>query len=148
VFVPGDEGFGPTVAGVSEHTIFYLAVAGGIIGLLGGLSGKVYGVAMLYAACLLNAGVAACYFIAWILDEKPGSQNAGFFFFPTMFMLILCSTAVAVPAYFVGLGVRRLLTRTRERRRDRCLSCGYCLTGLTESRCPECGRSFAESHRS
>jgi hypothetical protein len=23
-----------------------------------------------------------------------------------------------------------------------CLGCGYCLTGLTESRCPECGRTF------
>lgn len=40
-------------------------------------------------------------------------------------------------------GVRGPLRRLRRRRRGECIHCGYNLTGLTEPRCPECGREFS-----
>ncbi len=33
--------------------------------------------------------------------------------------------------------------RSRRKPPGHCLTCGYNLTGLTESRCPECGTGFA-----
>jgi len=38
--------------------------------------------------------------------------------------------------------LRGPFARRRRRKRGRCVGCGYDLTGLTEPRCPECGRSF------
>ncbi len=39
--------------------------------------------------------------------------------------------------------LRGPLRRRRRRKRGLCLQCGYNLTGLSELRCPECGRPFA-----
>lgn len=45
---------------------------------------------------------------------------------------------------YPGLATARFLVRQRGRRkRGECLQCGYCLRGLVEPRCPECGRPFA-----
>jgi hypothetical protein len=41
-----------------------------------------------------------------------------------------------------GAFVRGPMRRWRRRRRGLCVECGYNLTGLTEARCPECGRAF------
>jgi hypothetical protein len=47
------------------------------------------------------------------------------------------------PALLLGLGPalwgRRVLLRRSRRRGQRCVACGYSLTGLADPRCPECG---------
>jgi hypothetical protein len=52
------------------------------------------------------------------------------FWAPAVVLLILPVAA------FLNGPVRRWSRRWR----GRCVHCGYCLTGLTEPRCPECGR--------
>ena len=46
------------------------------------------------------------------------------------------------------LWVHRGWRRRRRRVRNQCLDCGYNLTGLIETRCPECGAPFAVARRS
>ena len=60
----------------------------------------------------------------------------------TFFALVIGITA-ALWAFGPGL-VMLFLTRRLQRRADLnvCRGCGYDLRGLTESRCPECGRPF------
>ncbi len=41
--------------------------------------------------------------------------------------------------------IRGPMRRRRRRRLGLCIACGYSLVGLTEPRCPECGRGFAPS---
>ena len=41
--------------------------------------------------------------------------------------------------------IRGPLRRYRRRKRGLCIKCGYNLTGLTEPRCPECGREIKPS---
>ncbi len=35
-----------------------------------------------------------------------------------------------------------ILSKERDRNPERCANCGYLLRGLSESRCPECGKPF------
>jgi hypothetical protein len=49
---------------------------------------------------------------------------------------------VLFAAYPALAFLRGPLRRYRRRKRGLCVRCGYNLTGLTESRCPECGRSI------
>lgn len=41
-----------------------------------------------------------------------------------------------------ALAFTGVLRRRRRSKRNECLTCGYCLTGLPEPRCPECGVAF------
>jgi len=53
---------------------------------------------------------------------------------------------VAAPIYLLVAHLTLLTVRSRRTvgfdPRTRCQGCGYLLTGLTEPRCPECGRAF------
>jgi hypothetical protein len=52
-----------------------------------------------------------------------------------------CASLV-LALYPIVLIVRGPVRRGIRRRRGRCERCGYKLTGLTEARCPECGKAF------
>lgn len=39
--------------------------------------------------------------------------------------------------------LRRYKVEASTNPRNRCLGCGYCLIGLTDARCPECGQSYS-----
>jgi hypothetical protein len=54
------------------------------------------------------------------------------------FWLVFAMLAIGPTAAFM----RGPLRRRRRRKRGECIHCGYSLTGLTELRCPECGRPF------
>jgi len=65
-----------------------------------------------------------------------------------------CAHRLELPCWFVvgGLAAHPLLAflcgpfrRWRRKRRGECIGCGYNLTGLSEGRCPECGRGIAGS---
>jgi hypothetical protein len=49
---------------------------------------------------------------------------------------------IALATYPVIVFIRGPLRRRRRRRRGLCRNCGYNLRGLTEARCPECGKAF------
>ncbi|HPM24667.1 MAG TPA: hypothetical protein PLP66_12230 [Phycisphaerae bacterium] len=62
---------------------------------------------------------------------------------------------VGLPFWFLAGGVlsaaviayrRGPRRRARRRRRGECIHCGYPLAGLTEPRCPECGRAFISTN--
>ncbi len=55
------------------------------------------------------------------------------------FWLVFAMLAIGPTAAFM----RGPLRRRRRRKHGECIRCGYNLTGLTEPRCPECGRAFA-----
>jgi hypothetical protein len=50
-------------------------------------------------------------------------------------------SGIAGAVILVALGIRR----DRVRRGPYCRTCGYCLIGLAEHRCPECGKPFDPS---
>jgi ribosomal protein L37E len=56
---------------------------------------------------------------------------------------ILCFVGCMVVFPMVTHGVSRLILR-RELRLDRCRKCGYCLFGLIDPRCPECGTPISQ----
>lgn len=59
-------------------------------------------------------------------------------------LLLFAVTMLAVPDWLADRRIRLSLRRELNRRGiPVCLRCGYSLQGLTESRCPECGRPFA-----
>lgn len=51
-------------------------------------------------------------------------------------LLPLCAMLACYPCLSF---CRDIIRRHRRRKSNQCLRCGYNLTGLTESRCPECG---------
>ena len=51
----------------------------------------------------------------------------------------IAALAVIYPSAALAVGPLR---RRRRRKRNQCVQCGYNLRGLTERRCPECGRAF------
>jgi hypothetical protein len=60
-------------------------------------------------------------------------------------------TVVTCPSWLVGLllvaplsasTLRALIVRYSRSRRRCCLSCGYCLQGISSERCPECGLAY------
>lgn len=55
------------------------------------------------------------------------------------FILAIC---VALGGMFLGLMVGATGRKSREPVMPACPQCGYCLHGLTSSRCPECGHFF------
>ncbi len=67
--------------------------------------------------------------------DQKGWQHSGLIF-PIWSALFL---SVGIATLFIRGPVRR----HRRRRRNHCLHCGYNLTGLSDPRCPECGRPFS-----
>ena len=57
------------------------------------------------------------------------------------FYIPLWAVAVAFTAYPVFLLHQTIKARRRVEHQC-CVRCGYILTGLTERRCPECGKTF------
>ena len=55
----------------------------------------------------------------------------------------LWAVAVLFGAYPALAFIRGPVRRWRRRKRGLCIHCGYNLTGLTEPRCPECGRRIS-----
>ena len=53
-------------------------------------------------------------------------------------LLFLGCVAVLIYDHFV----RKTSLHRKRRERNKCETCGYNLTGLTEPRCPECGSAF------
>jgi len=51
----------------------------------------------------------------------------------------IAGVAMVYPSMALAMGPLR---RRRRRKRNQCIRCGYSLQGLTERRCPECGRGF------
>ena len=51
----------------------------------------------------------------------------------------IAAVATIYPSIALAMGPLR---RRRRRKRNQCIHCGYSLQGLTEPRCPECGRGF------
>jgi hypothetical protein len=72
--------------------------------------------------------------------SKARSITAGTWFrvyqvsFPIWYLIVVCSI-VPVIAF-----IRAPLLRSRRRRRNQCVHCGYSLTGNVSGVCPECGR--------
>lgn len=72
----------------------------------------------------------------WRLSSQFGTRIR----FPVWVPLILFLTYPALAS------ICRPLQTRRRRKRNRCVKCGYDLTGLPEPRCPECGATLVPSN--
>ena len=73
--------------------------------------------------------------------RQPGNTSADL---PRRYQQItfpLWCPLLLVAAYPTLAFIRGPIRRHRRRKRNECIHCGYSLTGLTESRCPECGKA-------
>lgn len=74
---------------------------------------------------------------SWATEESIDVYILGSSFPHWLLLLVL-----SVPALFGTRSYRRAWRAYRRRRRGLCEACGYNLTGLTSSTCPECGCAF------
>ena len=69
-----------------------------------------------------------------------GSTFGRWRYYVLMVPLWMVVAALFIPSSFI---LKRELQQRRRAKRGECVGCGYNLTGLTEPRCPECGRALA-----
>ncbi len=69
-----------------------------------------------------------------------GSSYGRWRYYVLMVPLWMVVAALFIPSSFI---LKRELVQRRRAKRGECVGCGYNLTGLSEARCPECGRGLA-----
>lgn len=90
--------------------------------------------ALVVGLLLIPGPLAVAYFIDSLYTHGMG-DNLLVFFMPTLL-------AWSLAAVLVIRGIYGLFAFPGKRVEGACEKCGYCLKGLTEPRCPECGTAF------
>lgn len=102
-------------------------------------------IAVLYPAAwsgILGALIAS---VAWLWAWEHFNTAAPFEFMAGLVALSVSWLWQCIVCLLVMLNIEARRKVGRPPMPERCQECGYLLIGLTEARCPECGRAFTAS---
>jgi len=108
------------------------------------------------AGCAIGEGKLELFLSSRIDPSRPPPEwhwgGVGFrvdqFFMPRGVFIVRCIEAPFWFAFIAFLGyplfslVSGRYRQVQRRKKGLCMKCGYCLLGLNERRCPECGNAF------
>lgn len=117
--------------------------------------GSFFGVHLVLFGLIVLAGLKDIeQFMALILLDFPAllildtfGIEFGSFAADVIAMFIMGSCFYALVGFVFARLHAFVDSKRRKRRRGFCITCGYCLRGLIEPRCPECNTPFVEEEK-